>query len=215
MRRALSLVSVLLAAALLAAPAVGIASSASASPAATRVVDRTLLCRVGYSGGARLLLLSAQSAARSGDKLEWLAHATVSTPGNPLSRQNAEPTLAGVTAGWPPPPPFTSGGLGYDNTRCGPSRAKVPFSSKGLMGGVANAFGEDLRCIVGKSVLVRVRASFTEPVVEEPNKAGDFVSALGRMTTGQIAVRTLTGRPLVYADVADGGRARLFSKGCH
>ena len=209
MRRALSLVSVLLGVALLASPAAGIASSASSSPAAT------LLCRVGYSGGARLLLLSAQSAARSGDKLEWLAHATVSTPGNPLSRQNTEPTLAGVTAGWPPPPPFTSGGLGYDNTRCGPSRAKVPVSSKGLRGGVANAFGEDLRCIVGKSVLVRVRASFTEPVVEEPNKVGDFVNALGRMNTGQIAVRTLTGRPLVYADVADGGRAQLFSKGCH
>jgi len=108
-----------------------------------------------------------------------------------------------------------SGGLGYDNTHCGPSRAKVPFSPKGLAGGVASAFGEDLRCIVGKSVLVHVRATFTEPVVEEPNKAGDFVSALGRMASGQIAVRTLTGKSLVYADVADGGRARLFTKGCH
>jgi len=213
--RVASLVCVLVVAALLATLAVGIASSASASPATTRVVDRTLLCRVGYSGGARLLLLTAQSAARSGDKLEWLAHATVSTPGNPLARQNAEPTLAGVTAGWPPPPPFMSGGLGYDNTHCGPSRAKVPFSPKGLTGGVASAFGEDLRCIVGKSVLVHVRATFTEPVVEEPNETGDFVSALGRMATGQIAVRTLTGKSLVYADVADGGRARLFSKGCH
>ena len=161
-----------------------------------------------------MLLLTARSAARSGDKLEWLAHATVSTPGNPVSRQNSQPTLAGVSAGWPPPPPFTSGGLGYDNTRCGPSRARVPFTPTGLTGGVADAFGEDLRCIVGKSVLVHVRATFREPVVEEPNKAGDFVSALGRMTTGQIAVRSLGGKPLVYADVADGGRARVFTKGC-
>jgi hypothetical protein len=206
-----ALTAVVLVAALLAALAGG---SARASGTATRVVDRTLLCRVGYSNGARLLLLTARSAARQGDKLEWFAHVTVSTPGNPLSRQNAEPTLAGVSAGWPPPPPFTAGGLGYDNARCGPSRTKMALVPKGLSGGVANAFGEDLRCIVGKSVLVRVRATFRDPVVEEPNKAGDFISALGRMTTGQIAVRTVAGKPLVYADVADGGRARLFTRAC-
>ena len=212
--RGVSLACVVLVAAVLAALAGRPASGAPASPAATRAVDRTLLCRVGYSGGARLLLLTARSAARRGDALGWLAHATVSTPGNPLSRQNAAPTLAGVSAGWPPPPPLTTGGLGYDNTRCGPSRAKVPLSAKGLTGGVASAFGEDLRCVVGKTVVVHVRATFREPVVEEPNKAGGFVSALGRMETGQIAVRTLSGKPLVYADVADGGRARLFTKGC-
>jgi hypothetical protein len=187
---------------------------ASASPAASRIVDRTLQCRVGYSNGARLLLLTVRSAARRGDKLDWLAHATVATPGNPLSRQNMQPTLAGVSAGWPPPPPFTSGGLGYDNTRCGPSRAKVPLSPKGLRGGVASAFGEDLRCIVGKSVVIHLRATFSQAVTEEPNKAGDAVTALGRMLTGEIAVRTPAGKPLVYAAVADGGRARLFTKGC-
>lgn len=190
------------------------ARGASASPAASRVVDRTFQCRVGFSNGARLLLLTVRSAARRGDKLDWLAHATVSTPGNPLSRQNAQPTLAGVSAGWPPPPPFTSGGLGYDNARCGGSRAKVPLSPKGLRGGVASAFGEDLRCIVGTSVVIHLRATFSQAVSEEPNKAGDFVSALGRMLTGQIAVRTPAGKPLVYADVADGGRARLFTRGC-
>jgi hypothetical protein len=214
MRRAAS-VRVLLVAAVLAALAAGSTrDGASASPTATRVVDRTLLCRVGYSNGARLLLLTVRSASRGCDELEWLAHATVATPGNPLSRQNSQPTLAGVSAGWPPPPPFASGGLGYDNTRCGPSRVKVPLSPKGLTGGVASAFGEDLRCIVGKSVLVRVRATFRRAVEEEPDKAGDFVSALGRMATGQIAVRTRAGKPLVYVDVADGGRARLFTKGC-
>ena len=108
---------------------------ASASTLATRVVDRTLLCRAGYSGGARLVLITARSAARHGDQLDWLAQAFVSTPGNPLSRQNSQPTLAGMTAGWPPPPPLTSGGAGYDNARCGPSSAKVPLTPRGLTGG--------------------------------------------------------------------------------
>jgi hypothetical protein len=80
---------------------------------------------------------------------------------------------------------------------------------------VASAFGEDIRCIVPTTVLVRVRATFRDPVEEEPNKAGDFVSALGRIDKGQIAVRTLAGKPIAYADVVDGGRARVFTtKGC-
>jgi hypothetical protein len=198
----------------LAATSVRSAADASASTRATRVVDRTLLCRTGYAGGARLLILSARSAVRRGDQLDSLAFAFVATPGNPLSRQNTQPTLAGVSAGWPPPPPLTSGGLGYDNSRCGPAARKLPLSPRGLTGGVAGAFGDELRCIVGKTVLVRVRATFRQPVVEEPNKAGDYISALGRAEKGQVVVSTPKGKTLVYADVADGGRARLFTRGC-
>ncbi len=191
------------------------ARAAPERPDAVRVVDRTLTCRVGSYHGARLIYLTVRSAVRRGEKLDALAQAYVSTPGNPLSAQNSQPTLAGVTAGWPPPPPLTSDGLGYENARCGPSRASVPLTPKGLSGGVASALGEDVHCIVAKTLLVRVRATFRDPVEEEPNKAGSFVSALGRMETGQIAVRTLVGKPIAYVDVAEGGRARMFTKaGC-
>jgi hypothetical protein len=190
-------------------------TAATRGTAATRLVDRTLTCRVGFSNGARLVLPTVGSAARRGATLDWLAYATVATPGNPLSKQNSQPTLAGVTAGWPAPPPLTSGGLSYDNARCGPTRRSVPLSPRGLIGGVASVFGEDLRCVVGKTVLIRVRATFREPAVEEPNNAGTFITALGRVVTGQVAVRTLAGMQIVYADVAEGGRARLFtSRGC-
>ena len=201
--------------------ALGPGALAATSPAApndagkTRLVDRTLTCRTGYFHGARLVFLTARSAARRGDALDWLAQATVSTAGNALSKQNTQPTLAGLTAGWPPPAPLTSGALAYDNTHCGPTRMKVQLTARGLTGGVANAFGEDLRCIVGRTVLVRVRATFREPVEEQPDRAGAFVTALGRVVSGQLAVRTLTGSPIAYADVADGGRARLFTmNGC-
>jgi hypothetical protein len=192
------------------------ASAAPERPAANRLVDRTLTCRVGYFHGARLVYLTARSAVQHGDTLDWLAQVYVSTPGaNPLSAQNARPTLAGVTAGWPPPPPLTTDGLGYENTRCGPSRAKVSLTPKGLTGHVASAFGDDVQCIVTKTVLVRVRATFRDPVEEEPNKAGTYVQALGRVVRGQIAVTTLAGKPIAYADVAEGGRARMFTKaGC-
>jgi hypothetical protein len=181
---------------------------------ASRIVDRTLVCRVGFSNGARLVEITAQSAARNGDALFWLAQADVATPGNPVSKKDSTPTLAGVTAGWPPPPPLTSGALGYENTRCGATTKAVPLSRRSLVGGVAGTFGDDVRCIVPRMVLVRVRATFREPVTEEPNRAGGFITASGRIVTGQIAVRTLAGRQVAYADVTESGRARIFSRGC-
>jgi hypothetical protein len=187
------------------------ADTARATPKTSHVVDRTLVCRVGFSNGARLVLITAQSAARSGSTLNWLAQATVATPGSPLPGKNYRPTLAGVTAGWPPPPPLSSGGLGYDNTRCGATTRSVPLNKKGLKGGVAGAFGDELRCSASRTVLVHVRATFREPVTAEPTKKGDFVAASGRILAGQIAVRSLGGRQLVYLDVSDSGRARLFS----
>jgi hypothetical protein len=195
---------------------VATAVAAPQRPGVTRLVDRTLTCRVGYFHGARLVYLTVRSAYRHGDTFDWLAQAYVTTPGgNPLSAQNARPTLAGVTAGWPPAPPLTTDGLGYENSRCGPSRAKVSLTPKGLTGGVAGAFGDEVQCIVAKTVLVRVRASFRDPVEEEPNKAGTYVTALGRVVAGQVAVTTLSGKPIAYADVNEGGRARMFTKaGC-
>jgi hypothetical protein len=211
MRRAMALVTVVCLGVL-----VTTASAAPEPSSATRLIDRTLTCRVGFFHGARLIYLTVHSAVRHGDAFDSLAQAYVTTPGsNPLSTQNARPTLAGVTAGWPPPPPFTTDGLGYENSRCGPSRAKVPLAPRGLTGGAANAFGDDVQCIVGKTLLVRVRATFRDPVEEEPNKAGTYVQALGHVVAGQVAVATLSGKPIAYADVAEGGRARMFTKaGC-
>jgi hypothetical protein len=209
---------VLVACSVIAACLATVAARAHATPdgaAATRLVDRTLTCRVGYFHGARLVYLTVGSASRNGETLSSFAQAYVSTAGNPLSRQDPRPTLAGVTAGWPPPPPFTTGGLGYDNGRCGPSRAKVPLTPRGLSGGIASSPGGDVQCIVAKTVLVRVRGTFRDPVEEEPNKDGTYITALGRLVSGQVAVRSLTGKPIAYADVVERGRARLFTKaGC-
>lgn len=197
--------------------AVALGGSASASEAkqtAVRVVDRTLACTSGAQGGARVIFLRAQSAYGQGGTLEWLAQATVATPGQPIpSKPDYRPTLAGVTAGWPPPKPLTSGGLGFEGRRCTASRARVLFSQQGLTGGPAAQLGDELQCIVPRSLLVRIRAVFREPV--ELEVVHRSYSAVGRIEQGQLAVRTTGGKPLVYADVSDSGRARLFTaKGC-
>ena len=149
-----------------------------------------------------------------GSTLEWLAQATVSTQGQPVpSKPDYRPTLAGVTAGWPPPKPLTSGGLAFAGRRCTTTRARVSFSRRDLTGGLAGQLGDELQCIVPRSLLVRVRAVFREPV--DLKLVQGSYAAIGRIAQGQVAVHTTAGKPLVYADVTDSGRARLFTaRGC-
>ena len=202
-----------LAAAALSLAAASLGTAADAAPDATRLVDRTLVCNAGFANGVRSVTVSARSAFGKDGKLEWLAQATVVTPGALIpSKKNAYlPTLAGVTAGWPSPPPLTSGGMGFSTKRCGGTRAKVALSPRGLGGGAASQLGEEIKCVTPKRVLVRIRSTFTEPITPELDRKGGWYGANARIEKGQIAVRTLTGKPLVYAEVSDSGRARLFT----
>jgi hypothetical protein len=184
--------------------------SAAGSLAATRVIDRTLLCTPGVRAGVRIIHVKAQSAFRKGPTLEWLAQATVTIPvGTRQARYDT--ALAGVTAGWPPPPPLTSGGMGFEGKLCRSTRASVAFSSHGLGGGAASQLGEELQCYPPREVLVRVRAAFRTPTTITFDKKRSFYDAIGRIEKAQIAVRTLTGKPLVHAEILESGKARLFT----
>ena len=205
------------AALLLVVAALAATTRGEAAPAAVKVVDRTLTCTTGYQGGARVIFVRAQSAYGEAGRLEWLAGAYVTTPGQPVAtRRDHRPTLAGVNAGWPPPPAVKSGGLGFENGRCTATRARVALSRQGLVGGAALQFGDEYTCIVPKTVLVRVRALFREPVTVELMNRKRFSVAEGRMVKGQIAVTTVSGKLIAYAEVTEaGGQSRLFtSKGC-
>jgi hypothetical protein len=190
------------------------ATAGTAAPAAVKLVDRALSCTTGIQGGARVIHLRAQSAFGQGHELDWLAQATVSAVGQPVpSKPNYRPTLAGMTAGWPPPRPLTAGGIAFDDRLCKASRSRVAFARGGLTGGLASQLGDEYQCVVPKTMLVRLRVTFRAPVeLERVQKA---YTAIGRVQRGQIAVTTVAGKPLVYAEVDDAGRARLFtSRGC-
>jgi hypothetical protein len=191
-----------------------VAPGGVAVPGAERVVDRTLACTTGVQGGARVIYVRAQSAFGQGKTLEWLAQTTVAAVGQPVpSKPNYRPTLAGMTAGWPAPPPLASGGLGFSNRLCKITRSKVAFVRSGLVGGSASQLGDEFSCVVPRSMLVRVRAVFREPTELERDRS--YFSANGRIVRGQIAVTTPAGKPLVYGEVAESGTARLFTPtGC-
>jgi hypothetical protein len=184
--------------------------AASTATAAAKVIDRTLACKTGYKAGALLLLATARAQGVTQQQRN-LASAYVTTPADPLpTSQNFEPTLAGVTAG-SRRPGMGSGGLGIDAKLCKATRAAVAFSPKGLSGGFAPSYGLDAQCFPAKTVLVRVRAVFRRPVTLKLAGKGAFYQAIGYVEKGEIMVRSTAGRPLVYADVADSGRARLFT----
>jgi hypothetical protein len=189
-------------------------SSSAASPA--NVVDRTFVCRTGAALGARTVDVDAHSGFRKGGKLEWFAQVSIRTPGQPVPRrENYEPTLAGIVAGWPPPPPFRSGSVGVSSVLCKPTRARVALTTRGLQGGKVTELltGERVKCYAPESVLVRVRAAFFGPTRLRKNEDRTFLGATARMKMGQVAVRTPSGKRLVYAEVYDSGRARLFTAG--
>jgi hypothetical protein len=186
---------------------------APVGPAAT-VIDRTLTCTTGFGKGVRNVQLIAISGFRSGGKLDKFGQVVVVTSGNPVPRntQTFNPTLAGVTAGWPPPPPFTSGALGFSTRLCKASRARVPLSRRGLgAGGEASVFGEELTCGAPGKVVIRVRGTFRSSARLVATKDRDYVSADARIDRAQVAVRTPSGKPIAYGEVFDSGKATLFT----
>jgi hypothetical protein len=119
-----------------------------------------------------------------------------------------------MTAGWPAPGAFKSGAIGYSAKLCKPTRTSFPFSTRGLVGGAAGPFGDEVRCLTPKKVLIRVRVVFHEPARLELDSKRQWVGAVARIDKGQIAVRLPSGKPLAYAEVLDSGSARMFAKGC-
>jgi hypothetical protein len=191
--------------------------SAAPSGATAKVIDRTLTCTTGFGKGVRNVELLARSAFRNPNgKLDGLGQVVVATPGNPIPNrpQTFAPTLAGATAGWPAPPPFQSGALGFSPRLCKPARATVRLSSRGFpAGGEASVFGEDVTCPTPNKVFIRVRATFFTPAALVLSDKKDYLSADARIKRAQIAVRTPDGKPIAYGEVLDSGKATLFTAG--
>jgi hypothetical protein len=90
----------------------------------------------------------------------------------------------------------------------------VALSNTGLRGGPVGAFNEVFDCGVPKRVFVRFRATVRSSVALR-ERARLFLATNAPAREAKLAVRTPTGKLLVYADVSESGKARLFTaKGC-
>lgn len=196
--------------ALLAAASGAAVAAVTAAPAG--VVDRTYSCTTAETRGARTIEVAASSGLRRGRRLTSMAQAIV-TSGNDPSVPSGPPAFAGVVAGYPPPRSFPPGSLGIAAQRCKPARAKVGLTTRRLQGGVAPSYqtNDQVKCYAPRRVLVRVRADFARPVALKPSRDRSLLVAVARLRAAEIAVRTPGGKPLVYAQVLESGRARLFT----
>jgi hypothetical protein len=164
---------------------------------ASRIVDRTLECRMagtGYPDPVRYADVSA--APRLGDAAPS-AHVF-----------NGPPPMG---FGYETAPSFGSrtGGLFLGLERCRATGIRISLSARGLRGG-ETALGERHKCDVPARVLIRVRAVFKRPVTLR--RVRGTLSVNGEIATASLAVAALRGRnPIVYAASDDGsGKTRIF-----
>jgi hypothetical protein len=185
---------------------VGTATHASAS---ARIIDRTLRCSIPVWAGVREITVFSQTGVReSPSRWKSLAAATINTRGSQIS-------LFQAAAGAPVPTEFKGLAI-FDTTlligqACRATTARVPLSARGLDGGAADPFGDTYKCSVPRTVLIHVRATFRAPAFlrRDPRSGARFTRTPVR--TASLAIRTQSGRPVVFATVLESGKARLFT----
>jgi hypothetical protein len=203
--------------ALRAAPSLGSALPTSPSgKAAERVIDRTFRCNVGLQGGIEKIEVTAQRGVRAKGKTKWFAQAGIVTFEEGDLREKNSLFVVGMTAGWPPPPPpppVSVGGFGVSLEQCTPVVARVPLTHRGLNGGLANPFGDKYECFPPKKILLRTRAVFRSSTsLRFDARGGRSLQARGRITHGIIVAATLKGKPIVYTEIFEAGKAFLFTR---
>jgi len=107
----------------------------------------------------------------------------------------------------------TFGTVGVRRESCRQSSGHVVLTSAGLRGGAAAPLGREFECFAPKQVIVRVRAVLAGASALRAGQ--DFQSSHVPVRDAKLIVRTLAGKPLVYADVHESGKVRIFAaKGC-
>jgi hypothetical protein len=206
--------------------AVGVLSAARAETNSARgqVLDVTYSCAVFFRGGAYVLEARAQAGTRQ-SKRTWarLPYAGLRT--GVFSGEGPGNLLVWMTAGKPGATTMiddsydafdvkTWGTVGVRRDGCRRSSVSVPLRPAGLTAGAAvTPLGSRFTCLVPKQVVVRLRTVFA---ADGSLRSGqDFQTTHVPAREARFAVRTLTGKPLAYADVREDGTTRLFTApGC-
>jgi hypothetical protein len=171
------------------------ASAAISAESASRIVDRTLVCRmsgVGFPDPVRVLEIYARPRLGGYSPTAGVYH---SSDVHAYARTGPDGDQG-------------TGALFLKG--CAPSSVlHLPLSSRGLGGG-PSALGSRQRCEVSARVLIRLRAVFDRPVVLRRER--DYVIARGSIGAAYVAVATLPARkPLAFASANATGKARIFA----
>jgi hypothetical protein len=160
-----------------------------------RVIDRTLVCSTAMQGGIRMVTIDASSAS-----------------GPDLIRHG--PSLS-VSSGFDHPPGFASASktsFAVYPDRCTGSGALVSLEAGKLKGAAPGPFGRSFDCETPRRVYLRLRAVFFEPATLQASREPGYQTlfAQGQISTAAVAIRTPSGKPLLFATFS-GAKARLFT----
>lgn len=210
-----------LAGTLLIAVALSSGRAARAQPLAARVIDRALLCSASQSGGIYEIEARANEGVRE-TRSRWkkLAYAVAESGQTASAATVLDSSLAWITAGratahtqigeyFYPVYVVAEGTVAVSSRNCRLTSRPIPLSTAGLQGGPPGQLGEVLDCPVGKQVLVRVRARLASRA--ELRQSRGFLRTTAPVTEASLVVRTLKGKPLMYAEVVQSGKARLLT----
>ncbi len=193
---------------------VGSAHARVAGPVA--VLDVTYTCASVLGGGEYAIDSRAHAGTRLNGSWARLPYAGLRTGVFSGATGNL---LAWVTAGEPVTTTTidqefdtfdvrTNGTIGVRRELCRSSKAAVPLASAGLRGGGAPPLGAEYDCAAPRRVLLRIRAVLRGPA---SLRGSEFQSSHVPIREAKIAVRTLAGQPLSYAEVRESGKATLFT----
>ena len=205
------------------------ARARAAETASLAVIDRTYTCSTSILGGIYELKSRAHSGIRSGSGWSKLPYAVVGSGGwaGPVFglHNAAGNSLAWISAGTPNTATtidldsqsfrvVEGGTLGVNHEQCTPSQTAVPLTSVGLRGGALQREGVFIDCPVPRRLLVRFRATVQGSTALR-DRARIFLATNAPAREAKLAVRSLAGKPVAYAEVAQSGQTKLFTgKGC-
>jgi len=200
---------------------------AVATASAPGIIDRAFVCVPAFVGGIQQFEASAhKGTGRRGSSWDRPAFAALSTTVAASAALAVYNELAWMTAGRPSPssnvidPRFPEyafpirawGTLAVNGKLCRSTSARVPLGTKGLVRREVGAFDDRYDC-ASPRVLVRVRATLESRTSLKTYRG--FLRTTVPVKEARLAVRTQNGKPLVYAEVFESGKARLFTApGC-
>ena len=180
--------------------------SAGAQSGPSRIIDRKLVCTTAVHAGIRKISVFGQAAVQGQkDLLGGPARSLtrILTGGSLVDNQ-----LGGISGGTSTP--LLRARLWIGTERCRSKSVEVPLSARGLDGGRASPFGDAFECFPPRTVFVRVRGIFRSPT-RLKQTSRNMLSTSEALREGYVAVRAESGKPLVYAEVFESGKARLFT----
>jgi hypothetical protein len=197
--------------------------------ASLSVIDRTYSCKTVMLGGLFQLITHAHAGTRAGDAWSKTAYVSAASGAwqdwNGLRRSSPSNSLAWITAGVPTKATTAGDGyevfsvldggtLGVNTSLCRPSAAKVALSHPSLRRSAVGREMVTFKCDAPQSLLVRLRATVAGTSALR-QRARVFVATNAPVREGKLAVLTPAGKPIMYAEVTQSGKARLFTRECH